>query len=532
MIPFLKKYYIDLLFIILLGLFTYFLLVVRTPINMDEFSHYHPIICHHYENNELNIFREACGMYDQDILGSDISLPLRSYGYGGSLASIYYYPLFLIWQSPDSARMMGYLFIIIQAFILSRLLRFPLRYILLALVMFFPYFYQNVIDTSIIHFYTTAIFLSIYLIKKWFLTSSVRYIVIAGIAILLMLYSRLSFVFGLPALMLIFIYLMNKHKDTWGNNRMKMVKGFIIAIVVALIPFLIYALSPSSVTGDYPVLSELFGRESNNVTNMFDIDTYTNSQLLRRFMSPLEATERAYVMSKIEPIGLIYSALLFLSPILLYIYRVRKNKGKDLNMGPLIYYLGFIITILFLFVSEDTKHTHHAMMAYPFLILSWAYLIPDLKELSGKFFKILVIIFLLFNLYYFLTFTNNEIQIYDDPEINKLNEILNNDYLAQNYFYVIPNWGMYFYQGLYGPRDQSVIYIESMSDNTEVVERLKLYPEQYGKDLLFVYDKKVETVIPNLYNIEPDLIECSLTKDYEVWGILMPRGDDEDNPCR
>ena len=50
------------------------------PINMDEFVQYHPLLCHFYPLNTLNIYREPCGLYDLDLLGTGLVLPLRAFG--------------------------------------------------------------------------------------------------------------------------------------------------------------------------------------------------------------------------------------------------------------------------------------------------------------------------------------------------------------------------------------------------------------------------------------------------------------------
>jgi hypothetical protein len=529
---FLRKHALDILLVILLGFFTYFALVKRAPINMDEFSHYHPIICSYYENNDLNTFREQCGMYDQNLLGSDITLTLRSYGYGGSLASLYYYPLFLIWPSPESARMLGYGFVLMQAFILAKLLKVRFRYTLLGIVAFFPYFYQIIIDTSIIHFYTTAIMAMIYLLKRWSEKLQAKYIVLFFVTLLLTFWSRLSFGLGFPALIIIAIYYWFKKRKNWKYS--KSIKQLALGSLIFLIPALIFIFSPSSVDNTMQVWQELTGRASRTIGELFDPATYLSSVLIRRFLSPLHATERAYYMDKTGIIELIYSLILFVTPLVWILINFIKAKRKKLKFKSesAIFYVAFFITSILLFRSADTKHMHHVMMAYPFLFLSWAYLLIDLNKIRPLLTKIICILLIIFNLYYYITFTSQRVQIYSHEDLNKVHEILQNDYLANNYFYVIPNWGMYFYEGLYGPKQQSVLYIQSGTDNIDVVEKLEQLPSLYERDLLFIYDKQVPEVVPDLYKIAPDLIECSLTKDYEVWGILMPQDANDLNPCK
>lgn len=534
---FIKKYWIDLLVVVLSFFFLYFFVVVRAPINMDEFSQYHPIICGHYEGNKLNIFREACGMYDLKIPGSDTFLPLRSYGYGGSLSSLLYYPFFLIWQSPYSARAIGFLFVLIQAYFLSKLLRFKFRNVLLGLVLFFPYVYQILIDTGIIQFYTTAIIMVVYFIQRWFITFKNRYIYLVGLFLFLLFFARLSFGFGFPALIVVFIYFGIRHYEHLRSRWKSMLMAAFGAALIMIIPSALYLFSIGN-DGTQQIIAELTTKtDSHTFAEMLNPKTYLNSIILRRFLNPFEATERSFVMGNINILGLIYSLVLFGGPIILFIKsfiekKFLKRVNVRFNFLSMIFYLAFLVTCFMLFRTLSSKHMHHAMMAYPFILLSWGYLIGDIQKLTKKFYIVFFSIFVAINLFYFISFTNQEVQIYDDKSKEVVNEVLNSDYLAENYFYVHPNWGSYFYQALYGPSNQSNLYIESyLSDNT-VTERLLMYPDQYNKDLLIIYDKKIPNTVEKIPLIFPKLVECSKTKDSEIWGILMPQDDNPENPCR
>lgn len=531
---FLKRNLWNILLVLLLGLFTYFAIVKRAPINMDEFSQYHPIICNHYEFNKLNVFREACGMYDLVLPGTNTALPLRSYGYGGSLASLYYYPLFLIWQSPDSARMMGFLFILAQAWVLAKILKQKFAFCLIALVAFFPYYYQIIVDTGIVQFYTTAVLFICYFIERWFATRKWQYIVGVGALLFLNIYSRLSFVFGVPGLIVVFIAYAWQNRVMIAINFPKLLKQAFFALIVMGLPLAWYFYSTSALDSTIrPILAEA-GRGSHTLLEMLKPSTYLGSELFRRFLSPLEATSRGYDMQKIGIVPLIYTAILFATPVLtdLWLFILQLRKKAKVNKKLLLYLVCFAITVLFLFRSVDSKHMHHAMMAYPFLILAWGYAIIELKQRFAKLTTIFIVGCLLFNAYFYLTFTNGKVLIYDEATKIDVNQVLNNNYLAEKYFYVAPNWGTYFYQGLYGPKNQSVLYIEGFLEDKSTLNKLATYPTLYGRKLLFVYDKKVAGTKEKLLKIDNSLVECSKTQDLAVWGILIPGDMDANNPCK
>ena len=77
------------------------------------------------------------------------------------------------------------------------------------------------------------------------------------------------------------------------------------------------------------------------------------------------------------------------------------------------------------------------------------------------------------------------IKRHDDPSKIIVNEILDDPLLAETYFYVAVDWGMYSYQALYGPKNQSVIYIEPFRTQ-EHVRRIRELTVQTGKKALFI----------------------------------------------
>src|SRR3990167_3854313 len=109
------------------------------PINMDEFVQYHPLLCHFYPLNTLNIYREPCGLYDLDLLGTGLVLPLRAFGYTGSIVSVLYTPLFLLWRDVESARLFGCLLLTVQAFCLAKIFRCKMWIAFAGISAFFPY---------------------------------------------------------------------------------------------------------------------------------------------------------------------------------------------------------------------------------------------------------------------------------------------------------------------------------------------------------------------------------------------------------
>lgn len=531
-----NKYWLNVLMVLVLALAIYVVIIRRAPINMDEFSHYHPIICNFYPNNDLNVFREACGTYDLVLPGTGVALPLRTFAYSGSITALVYLPVYVLWQSPDSARMMGYAMVVLQAVIISRMVKKKFAYVLMALVLFFPYFYQMVIDTGMVQLYTTLAIFACFLMERWFETWKRKYILLLGLIMALLMWARLVNVFCFPALALIFVGFGCKYYKVWKPQWRVLLRDGVVAGLLFVIPTIWYLLStaPAS-TARFPLLGQFVSRQSHTIIEMLNPMMYMNHDLMPNFLDPLASTERAFYVPEFGAFAIIYSVVLYGVPLLLLLWQVLR--WWIMKIRPdfkfIIYFGAFAITVLFLFRSVDTRHYHHVMLAIPFLILAWGYLLPALVKDFRKLALFCAGLFITLNIFYYVVFPSNQIRPEDDPSKVVVHEILQNEYLSQNYFYLMPTWGMYYYQALYGPIDQSVLYIEDyLSEERESkIEILRKYPALYNRKFLFVVNK-TNINKAQLLPLADNLLECPLTKDLPVWGIWMNTDNSELNPCR
>lgn len=543
MLKFLKAHIAEIIVVVGLCLFAFFAIAERAPVNMDEFSHYHPLICHFFPNNSLNTFREACGYYDLVLPFFSEALPLRSYGYSGVTPSLIYLPLYLLWSSPESLRMLGFVFLLVQAGAVGRIIKQKFVFVAPALALFFPLVYQNMIDTGIVALYGVGILYSILFINKWFEKFRFRYILGLALVLFLSLYTRLSFVFGVPALVLYFLALVIKNFKTVKHKLKKILPQLAWSgtILMALIGF--YFLSTTATDPPYhPLVRQVFRFPGRSLSELVNPQTYLDAELFDRFVNPLEAVSRNYELAEPGVLEIIYSVILFGVPVTVFLTQFvrgwlaqKKLNWKILqlvNKRSALFFALFLVTAWFLFRSTGATHTHHAVLSYPFLVLAWGFLWPDLASKLGRVPRLLVLALLaLFNLFYFATYVNNPVLVHDDASKVTVNKILNNDYLAQNYIYAVADWGLYYYQGLYGDKEQAVIYLEGEFEKPETYQALALQALATGREHLYLVNKK-EPTLAVLQQKLPELTECSLTKDSPVWGIFLRPDANQANPCR
>lgn len=512
------------------------------PYNMDEFIHYHPIICHHYQYNSLNTFRESCGGYDLNLINLGIILPLRAYPYIGSILSVIYYPLFLISPSPISARLLGMIFLIIQSLILGKIFKIRFEYIFWAMILFFPYAFQQLVDTGPVGLQLTLLIACYYLFSQWVSKLKLIYPVIIAILIFLGFWNKLSFVWYLPGLLLILFYFFweNRRNLLLKDNFRKLKVQSVVALVVLffLLSILFLSTDPNSFSNE-TYFAEVLALDISKMrqpSSLFNMETIKNSGAFISLLNPLEATQRIYYVysahsGQYKYLVYLNNALVFIIFPSLIIWLLFRYKKKALK--PALLYLIFIITCLFIISTKQARFTHHIILAFPFLILSFLELLK--LEVLGKLkLRYLVfsayLLFALTNASFWLIFPTQKIKEPEDASKIKINRILSDEYLASNYFYVIIDWGMYYYQGLYGNKNQSVIYIEPLDEKGEI-EKLRELSQNYNRKLLFVYNQQLMASDYILINNSFKLKDCQMVKPDSSWQILLEEDENASNVC-
>ena len=176
------------------------------PIDMDEFSAYHALACLVHPENYWNSFRESCSQYALKPPFFSQFLPLRSGVYEGSITGLFYYPIFMLWPSPYSARLLGAAMLGLQALLLNRV--FGTRVLLgcVLLLAFMPYSFQHL--TGLQSMMATSVFLVAWLAQMWIRrmherrrTSSLWAATI-GLIVFLGIWMRLNYLTIVPGILL------------------------------------------------------------------------------------------------------------------------------------------------------------------------------------------------------------------------------------------------------------------------------------------------------------------------------------------
>jgi len=514
------------------------------PYNMDEFIHYRQIICYHYKYNSLNTFRGGCFDFDLNFLNTGVFLPLRSTGYMGSLPSILYYPLFLVWKSPISARFLGIVFLLIQALILSKIFNIRIGYIFLGLIFFFPYFFQHIVDTGITGFQCSILIFLYFLTAKWLKSLKTSYPLWIALIVFLGIWAKLSFFWLLPGIGILFLMLVTENRKTIFER-----KNFQILVVHSLLIFIIVGglsslLFLSTDRDGHFFADELFSgprSEVYSLKELLDPNTIGQSQAFKALINPYQSTQRIYHVKSLSLFTYVYDFLVYISiPLMgIILFITAKGDSKKGVLKSLLLFFVFIITFFIILRTKRARFMHHTILSFPFLILCALILFNALREkgrhiLNSRFLKIILLswfsLFFLLNSYLFLTFSNQEIRHFDDFSKIKINEILRNAYLAKNYFYVTIDWGIYYYQALYGHPSQGVLYLTPLNKKWQI-DRLKKLSREYDRKLLFIYNTQKKASNLRLIQESFSLKPCHRVDAEAVWQILLEVDESEENIC-
>ena len=547
-----------------------FLFCAVVPYEMDEFIHYHPLLCHYYPGNLLNTFRGGCSIYDLNVLNTGIILPLRSFYYSGSFPALYYLPLFLLWRSPISARWMGLLFILLQSILLSKLYNRKLPAVFAAMLVFFPYVFQHVVDTGPVAFQITTVYLSMYLFRRWHEHGSARSAVGAGIVLFLGLWTKLTELWLLPGIGLLFAISLLEHKGNlldvrpvmhWISMfferpptglpplqrggvavqqerapRSRFLGQFLLFLCsfLALSSVLFFSTSPNN-PDLHPLLKQLNDSERREmpVTNA----AIWSIPVVKAFVNPLEATQRIYQVGAPGTIAYAYDAFIYLFvPVLLGLAMLRRPRRWGRIVRGLLLYGAFLLTSAIVIVTKQSWAMHHAILAFPFLILAAFEMLECYRTeqkphwIEGLLRKAFVGVFILLNFVWFLIFPLQQVQTFNDGSKTTVNHVLQSPVLAERYFYVVLDWGMYYYQGLYGSDRQSVLYMRELQDPAKIAQ-LKTLADEHKRKLLFILDSKESSSNLDLLRKSFDLVRCEAIGEQAVWQVILEKDKAPGNPC-
>lgn len=499
------------------------------PYNTDEFIHYHTLLCHAYPLNTLNTFAGACGALDLNFLNTGLVLPLRAYLYSGSFPSLYYLPLFWLWPSPVSARLLNILFLLAQALVLGKLFRLGTWKTFLGLLLFFPYAFQHVVDTGPVSFQILCVYVCAWLFDRWTKKPSYLYPLLAAVLAFLAVWTKLIFIALLPGIgMLLALAVHQSRLKLDSPQAVSRVSAQLMAgalVFFGLTAALLLSTSPAS-PASHPLLEEILDK-GEHYGPIELMQRLPHLEVTKTLLNPLAATHRIYDVWPIAHAGLtrFYALLLYAAVPLIALAALRSKELRRSAWKPLVVYILFPLTFLLIARTKASWAMHHTILSFPFLILSTLSLYSILRTARSAYGKKLRQIFMgclgLFfaiNILWFALFPAQAVQTSDDRSKERINALLHSEEIGGAYFYAVTDWGMYFYQGLYGPQNQSVIYPRGIYRQEEFAA-LKALSAAHERKMLFIVNSHERTTDLALIRTHFTLTRCEALDEEGAWQV-------------
>jgi hypothetical protein len=239
------------------------------------------------------------------------------------------------------------------------------------------------------------------------------------------------------------------------------------------------------------------------VAGLLDVPT------VRALLNPFEATQRAYEPFAPGVFSVVYALIMLSGVPLAWAFSPKKKPDA------LIYYGAFWLTLGGILLAEQAVFVHHTILAFPFLIMA---------ALTARVSRRALCAFAILNVVPFLMFWRQPVLDHDDSSKVALNAVLRDSTLARRYLYVVVDWGLYYYQGLYGHDQQAVVYMEPLNLPYDIA-RLDGLRRSSGRKVAILYRRNGSVSDVPLLTGRFGLWPCAAVERNAVWQVLLERGE-------
>jgi hypothetical protein len=510
------------------------------PYNMDEFIHYDAIACHLYPGNSLH---GTCDPFMLDFLGTGWVLPLRAYHYSGSFPALYYLPIHLLWNSPLAARMLGLVFLLLGAGMCARIFRLPRKFVVPPMLLCFPYLFQHLVDTGPVGFHILSVFLIYFCLDEWLATLRWRWVPAIALIVVCGLWTKFSYAWYAPGFACFFLIHFVRHRALL-RKRKKIRRLLLQALAAAaLIALPIGALLWSSAPGnpaDHPYLGQLLHSETFTPAEIAH-GVWKDSGVTYSLLHPLEATQRIFEVEPAPAASAVFSAVTFLfTPLTLLLLALRRKSAVSRRalLLPAALYGVFLLTVLMILRTKGAGLMHHSVLSYPFLWLSVFAALRAVRwpSVSARWSIVKIWLlcvlgaFLAINMFFFARFPLQHIRFNDQPEKLLAHAIINTGSIPRKFMVLTLDWGMFYYSGLFGSPDKSVVFAWGLKD-ADGIRRYRDIAAEDGRKLLFLYTREPTStdlaVVRSTLPVEP----CSAFADDAEWQMLAEPDAELERAC-
>ncbi|MBM4266292.1 MAG: hypothetical protein FJ144_06740 [Deltaproteobacteria bacterium] len=139
----------------------------------------------------------------------------------------------------------------------------------------------------------------------------------------------------------------------------------------------------------------------------------------------------------------------------------------------------------------ESRHGHHFVLVFPFLLLSLAIALCFLHARRPRLAIGLVLALTATQLVTWVEVVRQRPASHDDWSKVAVLRKLNDERLASDYVYVVLDWGMYYLLALYGPRNETLVYLDPLRSDASFrqLEPLRELAARKQMRLAFIHQR-------------------------------------------
>ncbi len=475
------------------------------PYNMDEFVHYQPLGCATAPlSDRLGVFRESCHLYDLRLPFTTRPLPLRSYLYIGSFPAAVFYPFWRLLPDPVAARIQGVLFLLLAGALAARFLRVRSRAVLLAGFVFPLVPACFLADEGPVGLSIVLLLAALLLLRRAATAGSARGSVVAaflaGLLIFLGLWTKLTFAWWLPALL---VSGLREARNASLPTR-SLAAAVLTVVLSAGLPTLALLTSTDNEGRPYYAsvtrarLSADPGQSAGSAT-----------RLSLYFLDASQAAARTLELPWIPPDVL---PIVLSAAILGWGFRSRPELRGELLRWLALFALTFALSL----PSPFTRWPHHVVLAVVFLVMALARALDALPSRAfgaASFAVALVWLSLAARL-------PRAVPLLEaSAEKDRLLAFVRTEGLDRRTLQVHSSWGTYYIAQLFGDPERAVVYLKALPDDEMLLREVRRLGDEIGRPILLVSSRRPERIeTPELLSV---LGEPAETHRFGDWRAIV-----------
>ena len=443
---------------------------------MDEFAAYHALGCAAYPlSRQLNIYRERCA--DDELILPLFSrpLPLRSYLYIGSFPVVPFYPFWRLLHTPVAARVQGAAFLLLAVHLFSRLTGTSWATTLLAAVVFPIFPGAFLVDTGPVGL-SLALLASVLLLVREAAakdTASAAWprAAAAGAVAFLGVWSKLNFVWMLPAVLLFWLHQLRR-TGRWPAALRPAAVAFAAFLATFLIPMTWLMLARTADGARYYDVVRLGAVSADPEAIATQAGT-----LASYFTNGSAGTPRvlSFPAKAIDLVPCVLASVLLMSGLW---------HGRG---GPEALWLAAaFVTFLVMLPSARAWAAHHFVLGLVFVVLALAASLRRLGAERPALVRGVAVVVAAYWLSLVARWPAAVIDPRDSLGKDRLLAFVRSSGLDRRSVQLHVSWGTYYIAHLFGARDQAVLFSRRFPEDPGMLAYARAAADAQGRGVLIV----------------------------------------------